>query len=516
MDPEAIEHLPKNLCIKYGIFPIMTDSNSITIAIADPLAFEAIDMLRFFTQKDVRQVLITPTQIEKYFEPYKEETEEETGDETFNQLINSIQDIEPDIEENEDDTFYTPTENDPGVVKVINYIIFESYKRGASDIHIEPAGRNKDIKVRIRIDGKCETMWKLPATVRAQIVSRIKIMSNLDISEKRKPQDGKIRLRAGKMKMELRVATLPVVGGDEDVVLRILAGGKPLPVEKLGLSEWNHKEIVKTIEKPYGMVLVVGPTGSGKTTTLHSLLSRLNTDERKIWTAEDPVEITQEGLRQVQMNPRAGLVFATALRAFLRADPDVIMIGEMRDMETVQTAIQASLTGHLVLSTLHTNSAPETITRLLDMGVDPFTFSDALLGVLAQRLVRTLCSHCKVKYEAGKEETDYLINAVGEKEVEKHLKDGKLYLYKANGCGKCRNTGYKGRMGIHEFLVADKDIRKAVQQKESVAEISAIGIRAGMKRLIQDGLLKVLDGHTDLREIHAVTGGIMPETEKKK
>ena len=509
VDPDAIEHLPKDQCLKYQMLPIMSDANSITIAIADPLAFEAIDLLRFFTQKEVRQVLVTPSQMKQYLEPYTKELGVENREETFNQLVESIKDLEQDTETEEDDTFFMPSENDPGVVKVINYIILESVKRGASDIHIEPGGKHNDVKVRIRIDGKCETMWKLPATARAQIASRIKIMCDMDISEKRKPQDGKIKLSNGKNKIELRVATLPVVGGDEDVVLRVLPGGKPLPVEKLGLSPWNYKKITRIIEKPYGIVLVVGPTGSGKTTTLHSLLSSLNTDDRKIWTAEDPVEITQPGLRQVQMNPKAGLVFTTALRAFLRADPDIIMIGEMRDIETIRIAIQASLTGHMVFSTLHTNSSPETISRLLDMGVDPFTFSDALQGVLAQRLVRRLCNDCKIKVEAGPKERAYLVNTVGREEVERHLKDGNLYLYKAKGCSKCRNTGYKGRMGIHEFLVVDEEIRKAIQQKKSVDDIRAIAIKTGLKTLLQDGLIKVFQGYTDLHEVQAVTGGII-------
>ncbi len=263
------------------------------------------------------------------------------------------------------------------------------------------------------------------------------------------------------------------------------------------------------LKQPYGIILVVGPTGSGKTTTLHSLLHLLNTEDRKIWTAEDPVEIVQDGLRQVQINPKVGLNFASALRAFLRADPDVIMVGEMRDHETVEIAVQASLTGHLVLSTLHTNSAAETLSRLLEMGVDSFTFADALLGVISQRLVRKLCNHCKIKEKATEEEIRYIESIVGKEEVAKHLdENNELWLYKPNpdGCNKCRNTGYKGRIGVYEVLVADEDIKKAIRKNMTAQEIKEIAMKNGMHTLKQDGILKVLDGITDLIEVGAVVG----------
>ena len=308
----------------------------------------------------------------------------------------------PPQEEDEDNT--TVGEDDSAIVRLANQIIVDSYKRGASDIHIEPYIGKQDTVVRIRIDGRCQEYQRIPPSYRKALVSRIKIMARLDIAEKRKPQDGKIKFRLPADKdIELRVATIPTANNNEDVVMRILAASEPMPLEVLKMTERNVETFKQSVSQPYGLVLVVGPTGSGKTTTLHSALGYINTPDRKIWTAEDPVEITQYGLRQVQVQPRIGFTFAAAMRAFLRADPDVVMVGEMRDEETAHIGIEASLTGHLVFSTLHTNSAPETITRLLDMGLDPFNFGDALLCILAQRLVRTLCKDCKETYNPPEE-----------------------------------------------------------------------------------------------------------------
>ena len=294
---------------------------------------------------------------------------------------------------------------DNELVKLVNKIIVDAYHQGASDIHIEPFPGKAKTEVRFRKDGTLVHYISVPASYRNALIARLKIMCDLDISEKRKPQDGKIKFRKfGPLDIELRVATVPSAGGVEDIVMRILAAGEPIPLEKLGLSARNFKNVKDTVTKPYGLFFVCGPTGSGKTTTLHSVLGYLNTPETKIWTAEDPVEITQKGLRQVQMNPKAGLNFATAMRAFLRADPDIIMVGEMRDKETTAIGIEASLTGHLVFATLHTNSAPESVIRLLDMGMDPFNFADALLGVLAQRLAKRLCAKCKTPHVPSKEE----------------------------------------------------------------------------------------------------------------
>jgi type II secretory ATPase GspE/PulE/Tfp pilus assembly ATPase PilB-like protein len=305
--------------------------------------------------------------------------------------------------------------------------------------------------------------------------------------------------------IELRVATIPTAGQNEDVVMRILAAGKPIPLSAMGMSERSYNTLISMITKPYGIVLVVGPTGSGKTTTLHAALGYINKPETKIWTAEDPVEITQEGLRQVQVAPKIGFDFATAMRAFLRADPDVIMVGEMRDKETVHTGIEASLTGHLVFSTLHTNSAPETITRLLDMGMDPFNFADALLGVLAQRLVRTLCKDCKEKYQPTKEEYDALVRFYdGDFDALGFEYTDDFMLYRAVGCSKCSNTGYRGRAGIHELLDGTDEIKSLIQGKAKMEELRAQAIKDGMTTLMQDGIRKVCLGLTDLAQVRRV------------
>lgn len=397
-------------------------------------------------------------------------------------------------------------ETDSGIVKLCNQIIIDGYNKGASDIHVEPYGKTAPTQVRLRIDGDCHRYLEIPSTHRNAVVQRFKIMSKLDIAEKRKPQDGKIRFRGPMGTIELRVATIPTSGGNEDVVMRILAASKPLPLERMGFSDRNLAEFKTILSKPYGICLVVGPTGSGKTTTLHSGLGFINTVDMKIWTAEDPVEITQAGLRQVQVHPKIEFTFAVAMRAFLRADPDVIMVGEMRDHETAATGIEASLTGHLVFSTLHTNSAPETITRLLDMEIDPFNFADALLGILAQRLVRTLCKDCKEEYAPSQEEFAELMQEYG---LEYWDSLGLRYspafrLYRPKGCGKCGNTGYKGRMGIHELLVATDEMKRKIQRRDPIEELRKQALRDGMTTLLQDGIQKVVKGFTDFKQVRAV------------
>ncbi len=397
-------------------------------------------------------------------------------------------------------------ETEPGVVKLANQIIIEGYNRGASDIHVEPYGKTAPTRVRFRIDGDCVKYLDVPAPHRNALVQRLKIMAKLDIAEKRKPQDGKIRFKGPMGSIELRVATIPTTGGNEDVVMRILAASKPLPLEKMGFSKRNITEFKTILQKPYGICLVVGPTGSGKTTTLHSGLGFINTEDMKIWTAEDPVEITQAGLRQVQVHPKIDFTFATAMRAFLRADPDVIMVGEMRDHETAATGIEASLTGHLVFSTLHTNSAPETITRLLDMDIDPFNFADALLGILAQRLARTLCKDCKEPYAPTQEEFAELMQEYGVESWDtlgiKYSPDFKLFRPK--GCPKCSGTGYKGRMGVHELLVATDEIKRKIQRREPIEELRKQAMRDGMTTLLQDGIQKVIQGSMDFKQVRAV------------
>jgi len=415
---------------------------------------------------------------------------------------------------------------DNELVRLVNKIIVEAYQQGASDIHIEPRPGKDKTHIRFRKDGSLVNYIEIPASYRAALVTRLKIMCDLDISEKRKPQDGKIKFKKyGPLDIELRVATIPTAGGVEDVVMRILAAGEPIKLDQLGLSPRNHENLIKCIEKPYGLFFVCGPTGSGKTTTLHSVLGYLNTPDTKIWTAEDPVEITQKGLRQVQVNKKAGLDFATVMKAFLRADPDIIMVGEMRDPETTGIGIEASLTGHLVFATLHTNSATESIIRLLDMGMDPFNFADALLGILAQRLGKRLCKECKQAYQPDQDEIRQLLNeysdeltntvawkqdpkgsleAVYKEWVSRYTKDGKFTLYRAKGCPTCNESGYKGRVGLHELLVGTDSVKKLIQEKARVAEILALALNEGMRTLKMDGIEKIMQGITDIKQVRAV------------
>lgn len=397
---------------------------------------------------------------------------------------------------------------DSAIVQLVNFIIEEAYKRRASDIHWESLTGKKGLQVRFRVDGECFQYSTIPEHQKRQVISRIKIMANLNIAEKRLPQDGKIKFRTKEGKeFEIRVATIPTIENNEDVVMRILGGIEFRQLEEIDLLEENYQNFKKILDYPYGLILVVGPTGSGKTTTLHAALKYLNKPNKKIWTAEDPVEIVQEGLRQVQVNPKIGLTFAKVLRAFLRADPDIIMIGETRDEETAHTLIEASLTGHLVLSTLHTNSAPETITRLLGMGIDPFNFADALLGVLAQRLTKRLCKECKELYTPSEEEIERLKREYGfhpTKPLTDELLE-KATFFRPVGCPQCNYTGFKGRMAIHELLIPDEEIREYIIKNKPANEIRNLAITKGFTTLKQDGILKVLKGETTLKQVLAVT-----------
>lgn len=504
---KALAELPKEFIEKHRVLPIEMDADSVTVALSDPLAVHVIDALRTQCKKKAREVVATPTQLEKYIPLYLDLIESEALTEEMDELLKELVDDDKGSSDTDSDASTVTASSDSTIVKLVNQIILDAYRRGASDIHIEPNGREQGVSVRFRIDGECSTYKDLPPKHRAPLVARVKIMASLDISERRKPQDGKIRLRFGDRKIELRVATLPTVHDSEDVVMRILASSRLLSLNEMGLAHRNLELFRNLISRPYGLVLCVGPTGSGKTTTLHSGLGAINTVDMKIWTAEDPVEITQPRLRQVQVNPKIGFTFASAMRAFLRADPDVIMVGEMRDLETASIAVEASLTGHLVLSTLHTNSAPETVVRLVDMGLDPFSFADALLGVLAQRLARALCRQCREPFIGTEEQFNELAAAYGEEAFATKL--GVMLgpgfrLWRAKGCPACSGSGYKGRIALHELLVSDDAIKIAIQQKQSAEKLRGLSVANGMTTLLQDGIEKVLAGLTDLKQVLAV------------
>ncbi len=445
-----------------------------------------------------------------------------TDDSSVGDLLSTLDEGELEGEGGAGDDVSAAADNE--LVKLVNKIIIDAYQMGASDIHIEPGLGKDKVLIRFRRDGSLQKYIEVPASYRNAMVARLKIMCDLDISERRKPQDGKIKFKKfGPLDIELRVATIPSTGGVEDVVMRILAGGEPIPLDKLGVLPTNLVKLKATISKPYGLFFVCGPTGSGKTTTLHSVLGYLNTVDTKIWTAEDPVEITQKGLRQVQVNKKV-MDFPMVMKAFLRADPDIIMVGEMRDAETTGIGIEASLTGHLVFATLHTNSAPESIIRLLDMGMDPFNFSDALLGILAQRLAKRLCK-CKEAYTPDADEVrlfmkeycseldntasfikdkDAAYAATQERLLKDYGKDGHLVFTRAKGCDACGGSGYKGRVGLHELMIGTEPMKKLIQEHARVAQLFAQALEDGMLTLKMDGLEKALQGVTDLKQVRAV------------
>ena len=502
----ALNEVSLEIISQHELFPIESDEFSITIAISDPLSAKTmtvLDNVESTCDKRVVEVVATPGQLKFCIQ------------DALARHKNSAAKIEPEEKLSSDSKSFLHSvsqeadlsnleTNDSLVVKLVNRIVIDAINDRASDIHIEPHGERQEVIVRFRIDGQLHNYRSLPSEYRQSIVSRLKIMAQLNIAERRLPQDGKLRVKSGDDDIELRMVTIPTTGENEDVVLRILAASGALPLKEMGFSNGNLETIKSLVRRPYGLILAVGPTGSGKTTTLHSMLGEINEVNRKIWTVEDPVEITQPGLRQLQVHPQIGLTFASAMRSFLRADPDVIMVGELRDEETAHIGVEASLTGHMVFSTLHTNTAPETVTRLIDMGLDPFSFSDALLGILSQRLARQLCGKCKVKYDATPEERDELSGYIGADLVERAMSASALKLWRADGCVECEMTGYRGRLALHELLVNNDEIRTAIQKKSATGVIRDLAQQAGMKTLLQDGAVKCLQGHTDLRQVLAV------------
>lgn len=503
IDPELLKNLSFDYLRRNAWIPLKRQGTVLDIITNDPHDLEkGLDIRQAFPGTTIRFSVGLRRDIEQYLLVATGQANGGSITEILGELVD-----EAGIERSAEAEPGEIDENDSAIVRLTNQIIAEGYRLGVSDIHIEPYSDRKETAVRFRVDGTCFTYMRIPAVYRRAIVSRLKIMANLDIAERRKPQDGKIRYKLAKdREIELRVATLPTAGNNEDVVLRLLTPKDIMPLEAMDFSP-NVLQIVKELsERPYGIFLCVGPTGSGKTTTLHAVMRHINTDERKIWTAEDPIEITQEGLRQVQVHPKIGFTFASAMRAFLRADPDVIMIGEMRDKETADIAIEASLTGHLVMSTLHTNNAVETVTRLLDMGCDSFNFADAMLGILAMRLCKRICLHCRESYHPTQQEYDELVHGYGARYWEglgvTYTED--FTLYRGKGCDACNHTGFKGRVALHELLVGSEDLKNLIQGKARTAEILSVAMRDGMVTLLQNGIQKVLRGVTTYRQVRAV------------
>jgi len=503
-DPALLKDLSYDYLKKYHWIPFRRYEQVIDVLIDNPHDLEkGHDIRRAFPGLTIRFSVSLQRDIERYLQLASGDGDMGSISDTLGELRSEAR-SERDTNEESDSI----DENNSAIVRLANQIIVEAYRKEASDIHIEPYSDHKETSVRFRVDGTCATYMRVPATYRRALVSRMKIMASLDIAERRKPQDGKIRFKLGDERLiELRVATLPTAGGNEDVALRILSAKEPLPLEAMEFSSRDLAILLELAEKPHGLILCVGPTGSGKTTTLHAILRHLNTDERKIWTAEDPIEITQEGLRQVQVHPRIGFTFASAMRSFLRADPDVIMIGEMRDKETAEVAIEASLTGHLVLSTLHTNSAVETVSRLLDMGCDSFNFADSMLCVLAKRLCKQLCTACKQSYHPPRQEYDELASAYGIEAWERLgiPYDEAFLLRRSQGCESCHHTGFKGRVPLHELFCNSDELKNMIQSRVRTSDMLRAAMQAGMTTLMQDGIRKVVGGVTTFKQVRAVS-----------
>jgi type IV pilus assembly protein PilB len=481
---EQLSLMSNKFVTTHNVLPYKRANNRLYVVMADPLDYSVIQSLELATDAIIQPLIGVEEDIKKVI------YEHFGAKQTAQQLIADMEDVETKSKEEEE-----PDVNDAPVIRLVNSILENAIREKASDIHIEPD--EKQTFVRLRIDGRLHKAMTIPRQIQNAVISRLKIMGRMDIAEKRIPQDGKIKTKLDNRPIDIRVSTLPTVWG-EKMVMRILDQQAALvPLEKLGFREDEEKAIMNLIERPNGIILVTGPTGSGKSTTLYSVLSKINAPEINITTVEDPVEYQMQGINQVNTNPKAGMTFASVLRSLLRQDPDVIMVGEIRDKETAEIAVQASLTGHLVISTLHTNDAPSTVSRLFHMGLEPFAVSAALIGVIAQRLVRRICGDCKVQVDVSDDQAKLL---------EPYLTGNKkLAVYKGNGCKICHDTGYKGRMGLYEIMLITPELRESIVERSNTDKIREVALTQGMKRLYDSGMLKVLEGKTTIEEVFRVT-----------
>ena len=490
--PELLQNIPANVARMYQCLPVGGQDGTVQVALADPLDPARADEINFAVKKDVQVVVADPGEIEKAIDQYYGQETEDVSD--ILKELGEDADIAREVSEvgaSEDEKRMAELANEAPIVKFVNLVLFQAIQDRASDIHFEPF--ETEFRIRYRVDGALYEMSPPPKHLALPVISRIKVMSGLNISERRLPQDGRINFPMGNRQIDLRVSTLPTQFG-ESVVLRVLdRGAVSLDIETLGFPKYVHDYVTEAIQRPNGIMIVTGPTGSGKTTTLYSCMRRINTLDSKLLTAEDPVEYDIEGIMQVAINDAAGMTFGKALRSFLRQDPDIIMVGEMRDLETAQISIQASLTGHLVMSTLHTNDAPGAVTRLLDMGVEPFLISSTLMAVLAQRLVRTICKDCRTPFEPTEDQLALL-------NLSPHDLGDKVFHY-GRGCSTCNDTGYKGRKGIFELLVISEAVRTLINERAPTVVLRQKAVELGMVTLREDGLRGIFEGDTTIEEV---------------
>jgi len=486
VDAKILKLIPPDIATKHTVLPLKREGRTLTVAIADPNNVAAIEDIKFITRCDVFPVIAGEYTLRNAIERYYQQSDAQL--QTLLKSVEAAEDLEVVEDEQDEDVKAQDLADDAPVVKLINGLLTDAVKRGASDIHIEPF--EHEMRVRYRVDGALHEVMKPPVKMRAALTSRVKIMAQLNIAERRVPQDGRIKLKMGSRVIDFRVSTLPVLFG-EKIVLRILdKGNLTLDLKTFGFEPKSEENLLKAILNPYGMVLVTGPTGSGKTTTLYSALSRINQIDVNIMTAEDPVEYNLLGINQVLVRNEVGMTFAAALKAFLRQDPNIIMVGEIRDLETGSIAIKAALTGHLVLSTLHTNDAPSTITRMVDMGIEPFNVASAVNLIVAQRLVRRVCKDCKTEHEYTPEEMHAFA-------IDKKVGP----FFKGAGCDTCAGTGYKGRQGLYEVMALTSPLRREILKGASTEELRDLAVKEGMLTLRMDGMLKVKKGVTTLEEV---------------